>query len=221
MLKTLVAAAGGWQPLVLIGLLGALWLLEQILAATNKVRANSITQVVFNALWAWARLRYPLIARLGNVAAPDEKPPTKPGSGGGGAALMLLPLVVLALTGCHGYKAPTYATLATMAGGADVAVQKLPAACEVLEDAAVDAATARAEATEKAGAIHARCESTVTTLQGIGMGLKSVRDAVHDAPDDKPPVGLMPWIQPLMRQYCDAVPLLALFRITLPTLGLC
>lgn len=55
------------QTDIIIGLT-ALWLLEQWLAATKRVRANSAVQAAFNALFAWAKLRYPLVVRLGNLA---------------------------------------------------------------------------------------------------------------------------------------------------------
>lgn len=55
------------QTDIIIGL-SALWLLEQWLAATKRVRANSAVQAAFNALFAWAKLRYPLVVRLGNLA---------------------------------------------------------------------------------------------------------------------------------------------------------
>lgn len=61
-------AVVGWPQLAVIGLLFVLWALEQILPQTKLVKANSITQAAFNALWAWAKLRYPLVARLGNLA---------------------------------------------------------------------------------------------------------------------------------------------------------
>ena len=63
-----LVAVVGWPQLVVIGALALLWMLEQYLAFTKRVKANSMTQAAFNALWSWAKLRYPLVYRLGNIA---------------------------------------------------------------------------------------------------------------------------------------------------------
>src|ERR1700749_2135189 len=66
-LHQLVSVVGVPQ-LIAIGILAALWLLEQILAQTKRVRANSIVQAMFNVLWQWSAGRFPLVTRLGNLA---------------------------------------------------------------------------------------------------------------------------------------------------------
>jgi hypothetical protein len=136
--------------------------------------------------------------------------------------LPFLLLTTLLSSGCHGYKAPTYATLALMDSGATAAAQATPPACELLENAAVDAAKAKDEANAKSGAIHDRCSATLTVLEGIGKGVKTTRNSVHDAPDAQLPPDVLSWIVLLAKQYCDAVPMLAFFHVTLPTIpGVC
>lgn len=126
------------------------------------------------------------------------------------------------LIGCHGFKAAAYATMTGMAGAAGVAAEKLPALCEARENAAVDAATSRTEAIEKSGAVHARCKTTLAVLKPMPDGLTSARDAVHDAPAGADLSAVMPWVRLVVRQYCDAVPLLAAFGYALPTFpGVC
>jgi hypothetical protein len=134
------------------------------------------------------------------------------------SAAALLPLLFLfgAISGCHGYKAPTYATLALMDQGAAAAAQAIPPACELFENAAVDAAKAKGEATTAVAAIHDRCSAALTVLEGIGKGVKTARASVHDAPDGTLPPDALSWIALLAKQYCDAVPLLAFFHVTLP-----
>lgn len=160
----------------------------------------------------WAMLAW---AALGCVGALTSAMSTQAKA----AAAALLPLLFLlgaGAGGCHGYKAPTYATLAFMDSGATAAAQATPPACEVLENAAVDAAKTKDVATTAAATIHARCSATLTVLEGIGKGIKTARDSVHDAPDGALPPDALSWIALLARQYCDAVPLLAFFHVTLP-----
>lgn len=134
-----------------------------------------------------------------------------------GSAAALLPLLFLcgALSGCHGYKAPTYAALALMDEGADAAAKATPPACEAAENAAVDAAKAKVDAVAAVAVIHDRCGATLTVLEGIGKGVKTARSSVHDAPDGVLPPDVEAWIAALAKQYCDAVPLLAFLHITL------
>lgn len=63
-----LVAAIGLPQFIALCVLGALWLLEQILAQTKSVRANSIVQAVFNALYKLGAARFPLVSRLSNVA---------------------------------------------------------------------------------------------------------------------------------------------------------
>jgi hypothetical protein len=215
-----------WFGLACIGMYTVL---EWWLPRTKWFKANSLIEALANFLKRLLIDRVPLVgifirllASPAPAAAPAQREEPKPPS----SALLVLfiggSLVFgVVLAGCHGYKAPTYGTLAVIAGGADVAVEQLPPACEAIENAAVDAATSRADATAAADALHARCQSTLTTIKGIGLGLKSARDAVHDAPDGQLPTEAGPWLRVLLKQYCDAVPLLALFHISLPGAGLC
>lgn len=91
MLKQWVAAIGLPQ-LIAIGVLCALWLLEQILAATQKVKANSITQVVFNAIYNGVKDRYPLVSKIVGALS-NLKPPAS-------ALLPFLLIPALLLSGC-------------------------------------------------------------------------------------------------------------------------
>lgn len=105
-------AVVGVAQLIVIGSLGALLLLEQLLAATKRVRANSIVQAFANALYAWARVRYPLVAKLGNIAqleaaasaAAIEEP--KSSSSGGApppAALLVFVAAAFLVAGCGNF----------------------------------------------------------------------------------------------------------------------
>lgn len=130
--------------------------------------------------------------------------------------------VALGLTGCHGYKAPAYATLSAMAGAAEATAGQIPPICEGRENAAVDNAKTRDEAMAKTAAIYAQCKTALTVLDGVGHGLKSARDAIHDAPAGADLSSAMPWIKLAVQQYCDAAPLLADFKVNLPTFdGVC
>jgi hypothetical protein len=191
------------------------------------LKANSTVELVANLLKAMLVTRVPLVGKVvavlatpapapaaPAVAAPEEEP--KRSAGGAGALLSLLFMGALLASGCHGFKAPSYAVMATVASGADVAAQQLPGACEALAKAAVDSADTRAAAKKSSDAVLDRCDSALATLKGIGTGLKTARDAIHDTPDGLPPAEALPWLQLLLKQYCDAVPLLELFRVSLP-----
>jgi hypothetical protein len=87
MLKQWVAAVGVPQ-LIVMGVLVLMWGAEQWLSYTKRVKANSTMQAFFNALYAWAKLRYPLVARLGNIANDahllEAAPPEDKTTAGGG-----------------------------------------------------------------------------------------------------------------------------------------
>jgi hypothetical protein len=158
----------------------------------------------------WAMLAW---AALGCVGALTSSMSTKAVTA---ALLPLAFLLGLGTMGCHGYKAPTYATLALLDEGANAAAKATPPACETMENAAVDAAKSKDEATTKVASIHERCGAALTVLEGIGKGVKATRNSVHDAPDGALPPDALSWIALLAKQYCDAVPLLAFFHVSLP-----
>jgi len=114
---TKLVAIVGWPQLIVIAGLFLLWLLEQILAATKKVKANSITQAAFNLLWGWSKARYPLVARLGNIAdqvdAAAKGAETPPKQAIKSSLLaMLLALVAVSFMGCATIYTPPGATTA-------------------------------------------------------------------------------------------------------------
>jgi hypothetical protein len=211
-----------------VAALAAWALLEWALPRIKFLKANSTVELVANLLKAMLVTRVPLVGKVvavlatpaptpappPAVAAPDEEP--KRAAGGVNTLLPLLFVGALLAGGCHGFKAPSYAVMATVASGADVAAQQLPGACEALAKAAVDSADTRVAAKKSSDAVLDRCDSALATLKGIGTGLKTARDAIHDAPDGLPPAEALPWLQLLLKQYCDAVPLLELFRVSLP-----
>lgn len=105
----LVASVGAGQ-LAAIAALGAMWLLEQYLGASKRVRANSIVQALFNVLYSRARLRFALVAKLGNIAAELEAetaaakgsssispPPAPPAAG---LLVLVISASLLAASGC-------------------------------------------------------------------------------------------------------------------------
>lgn len=144
------------------------------------------------------------------------------------ATAVVLPLLLvpmLLVSGCsllQGKKAPEYSTMTAMAGAAGAAAAQLPPICEGQENAAVDAATSKDAAIAAAGAVHARCKTTLAILRGTEDGLVSSRDAIHDAPSGADLSALLPWVRLVVRQYCDAAPLLSDFKIKLPSFpGVC
>jgi hypothetical protein len=123
------------QTAAIVGL-ALLWLLEQILAATDRVHANSIVQAIFNFLYARARLRFPLVARLGNIAAELEaeaeaaksapsSPPPPPAVPPAAVLLVLLSAALLAASGCATFKACTIGKLGSDAQIVSTAVQAI------------------------------------------------------------------------------------------------
>lgn len=169
----------------------------------------------------WAMLAW---AALGCVGALTSATNTTAKS----TAAALLPLLLLPMlvsSGCAGFKAPAYSTLTTMAAATGAAAVQLPPICESEENAAVDSSTSKDDATAKAGAIHARCQTTLAILKGTGDGLTSARDAIHDAPTGADLTAVMPWLRLAIKQYCDIAPLLSSFpalKAKLPTIpGVC
>jgi hypothetical protein len=128
----LAVLAAHEQVVAIVGL-AALWLLEQYLGATKRVKANSLVQAVFNTLYARARLRFPLVAKLGNIAdelqltaaAAAEKakgtPPAPP------VALLVIlsaSLLAVASSGCATF---TSCTIGKLPSDAQVAVTTIQA----------------------------------------------------------------------------------------------
>lgn len=188
---------------------------------------SSVTPVIQAHGLAWAALAWAAVGGLTsfvatlNPSTTADQPPAKSPAAAKLAALLPL-LLLFGAFGCHGYKAPTYATLALMDEGADAATKATPPACETAENAAVDAAKAKVDAIAAVAVIHDRCGATLTVLEGIGKGVKTARNSVHDAPVGTLPPDVLSWIAALAKQYCDAVPLLAFFHITLPVpAGVC
>lgn len=143
---------------------------------------------------------------------------------GQAAAASLLPLLIIVglASGCAGYKSPSYATLTTMSSAVGQAAEQLPPICEGRETAAVDSAASKDDAIAKSGAVHAQCKTALASLTGINAGIVSARDAIHDAPTGADLSAVTPWLKLALKQYCDAVPLLAVFGKTLPTFpGVC
>jgi hypothetical protein len=163
-----------------------------------------------------------------NPSARKDGMPPRDGATSGRASLVVLLAIAaigfasaLAMAGCHGYKAPTYATLAMLAEGSAQGELAIPPACEALETKAVQAAVDKAAAKASTATIHGRCVSAETVLSGLGTGLKTARDAVKDAPVDVPPDALA-WISTLIKEYCDARPAVAFFGYVLPGVpGVC
>lgn len=155
--------------------------------------------------------------------------PAAPRAGGqsGRASLVVLMVIAaigfgLALAGCAGFKAPTYSTLEAVSTAADEAVVHLPEACEITQNAIVDKAASKAAAIADTAVVHNRCLSTLTVLQGVGVGIKDARDTVHAAPDGAAAVDVLAFGAALVRSWCDLKPILALLGYVAPAIkGVC
>jgi len=176
MLKQWVAAVGVPQ-LVVIGALVVLWLLEQILAATKKVTANSITQSIFNALWTWAKWRYPLVAKLGNVASPPA--PDKATPNNTPTLSMLLPLLALPALLSVGCTVTARQALKQDEAKAAAAILKIEPYLKDLEDGAIDVGPCGVDAAADVAAALAGAKGWVTTIYNfyscMREGIKKLR----------------------------------------------
>jgi hypothetical protein len=134
-----VALCRAHSQATVIVALSILVLIEQLLPATDRVKANSTSQLFANGvrvlvrvLYSWARTRFPLVAKLGEVAeevaageggeapgspappatappAPPapQGPPPPPAGPSGLLPLLLFPLLFLAVAGCGSLQTDT------------------------------------------------------------------------------------------------------------------
>lgn len=132
------------------------------------------------------------------IMAPGEvKPPSGPEKGsaavgamaaiGVTAAVAFLLLALSTLAGCAGVRAATYTALATQVSAAEAARDSLPAACEVGELRALNAAHAAGKPFEQAyldfHAVHEQCLKALAGLDSSVAAGRGARDLVRDAND--------------------------------------
>jgi hypothetical protein len=159
---------------------------------------------------------------LNEPSVAKSVPPAKQDTGIIDSAILLCIGVIgfvlaIFLSGCAGFRAPAYSTLTAIVDNTGAVRDKLPSACEVVENAAVDAAKTKEEAMVTTTAIHNRCTTALTSLETVPKVARAARDGIYDsAALIKDPKALIGWAQSAINQYRDLSLILQEFKLMLP-----
>lgn len=141
------------------------------------------------------------------------------GNGPSDAALVLLMAVGLVgmFAGCAGFKAPAYATLTGVVNAAGAARDALPATCQKLESAEVQASKSATEATARTGLIHGRCEVALTSCEASAKAARVARDGIYDTTAAlADPKAALEWAKAALDAYRNMAAMLAVLGWQVP-----
>lgn len=201
-----------------------------LLAKFPKVRANTTAELVFNyvnpkvvPVIVYVPLFGPILAAIlksldtPHLPAPvslDGAEVVQPRPPGRAAAMMPI-LFGLALggmvSGCAGFKAPAYSTLAVIAEHANEVQLALPAQCQRAQFAAVDAAKTKPEAEAAVKVVQDRCDAALLGVEATAKIVQTARDGIKDASNGD-------WLVGAANAYRNLSGLLKTLGVNVPTI---